>query len=113
MDGLVVESASPQAWTILSKGAFAFLTIPDTAAVDAMQQAAGGVEGDLRLVIGDTGIAGWAGFLAVTSDKDLCRQLDLDTNSRVVIIATEGATDPKVYENIVGTSPDRIDIKRI
>ena len=46
MDGLVVESASPQAWTILSKGAFAFLTIPDTAAVDAMQQAAGGVEGD-------------------------------------------------------------------
>ena len=113
MDGLVVESASPQAWTVLSKGAFAFLTIPDAAAIDAMQQAASGVDGDLRLVIGDTGIAGWAGFLAVTSDEHLRRQLDLNTSSRVVIIATEGATDPKVYENIVGTSPARIDIKRI
>ncbi len=113
MDGLVVESASPQAWTVLSKGAFAFLTIPDAAAIDAMQQAASGVDGDLPCVIGDTGIAGWAGFLAVTSDEYLRRQLDLDTSSRVVIIATEGATDPKVYENIVGTRPDRIDIKRI
>ena len=113
MDGLVVESASPQAWTVLSEGAFAFLTIPDAAAIDAMQQAASGVDGDLPCVIGDTGIAGWAGFLAVTSDEYLRRQLDLDTSSRVVIIATEGATDPKVYENIVGTRPDRIDIKRI
>ncbi|MCZ6677416.1 MAG: hypothetical protein O7E52_09210 [Candidatus Poribacteria bacterium] len=49
----------------------------------------------------------------VTCDEHLRRQLDLDTSSRVVIIATEGATDPKVYENIVGTRPARIDIKRI
>ena len=32
MDGLVVESASSQAWGILRDGAFAFLTIPDEAA---------------------------------------------------------------------------------
>jgi diaminopropionate ammonia-lyase len=108
MDGLVVESASSQAWEILKGGAFAFLTIPDEAAVDAIRQAAAGVSGDPSVVIGETGIAAWAGFLAATRDENLHQQLGLDCNSRVVIIATEGATDPEVYRNIVGASPERV-----
>ena len=108
MDGLVVESASSQAWEILKGGAFAFLTIPDEAAVDAIRQAASGVGGDPSVVIGETGIAGWAGFLAATRDENLRQEIGLDYHSRVVIIATEGATDPEVYRNIVGGSPERV-----
>ncbi len=108
MDGLVVESASSQAWGILRDGAFAFLTIPDEAAVDAIRQAAAGVGEDPSIVIGETGIAAWAGFLAATCDENLRQQLGLDCSSRVVIIATEGATDPKVYHNLVGASPEAI-----
>ena len=108
MDGLVVESASSQAWELLKGGAFAFLTIPDEAAVDAIQKAAAGVGGDAPVVIGETGIAGWAGFLAATRDENLRQQLELDDNSRIVIIATEGATDPEVYHNLVGVSPESI-----
>ena len=108
MDGLVVESASPQAWNILRAGAFAFLTIPDKAAVDAIRQAATGVGGDPPVVIGETGIAAWAGFLAATRDGNLRQQLGLDCNSRIVIIATEGATDPEVYRDLVGTSPEAV-----
>ena len=108
MDGLVVESASSQAWEILKGGAFAFLTIPDEAAVDAIRQAATGVDGDSSVVIGETGIAGWAGFLAATCDENLRQQLGFNCNSRVVIIATEGATDPEVYRNLVGVSPEAV-----
>ena len=108
MDGLVVESASSQAWEILKSGAFAFLTIPDEAAVDAVRQAAAGVGGDVPVVIGETGIAGWAGFLAATRDESLRQQLELDGNSRIVIIATEGATDSEVYHNLVGASPETV-----
>ena len=108
MDGLVVESASSQAWEILKGGAFAFLTIPDEAAVDAIRQAAIGVSGDPSVVIGETGIAAWAGFLAATCDENLSQQLELDYNSRVVIIATEGATDPEVYRNLVGVRPEAV-----
>ncbi len=108
MDGLVVESASPQAWEILRGGAFAFLTVPDEAAVDAMRQAAAGVGGDPPLVIGETGIAAWAGFLAATRDDELKQQLGLDAGSRVVIIATEGATDPEVYGSLVGRTPEAV-----
>lgn len=109
MDGLVVESASSQAWEILKGGAFAFLTIPDEAAVDAIRQAAAGVGGDPPAVIGETGIAGWAGFLAAIRDENLRQQLGLDSNSRIVIIATEGATDPEVYRNLVGASPEAVE----
>ena len=109
MDGLVVESASSQAWEILKGGAFAFFTIPDEAAVDAIQQAAAGVGGDAPVVIGETGIAGWAGFLAATRDENLHQQLELNADSRVVIIATEGATDPEVYRNLVGASPEAVE----
>ena len=108
MDGLVVEAASSQAWEILKGGAFAFLTIPDEAAVDAIRQAAAGIGGDSPAVIGETGIAGWAGFLASIHDENLSQQLGLDSNSRVVIIATEGATDPEVYCNLVGASPEAV-----
>ena len=108
MDGLVVESASPQAWEILRAGAFAFLTVPDKAAVDAMRQAAAGVGGDPPLVIGETGIAAWAGCLAATRDEELKQQLGLDAGSRVVIIATEGATDPEVYRHLVGRTPEAV-----
>ena len=108
MDGLVVESASPQAWEILRAGAFAFLTVPDEAAVDAMRQAAAGVGGDPPLVIGETGIAAWAGLLAATRDDDLKQQLGLESGSRVVIIATEGATDSEVYRDLVGRTPDAV-----
>lgn len=108
MDGLVVESASPQAWEILRAGAFAFLAIPDEAAVDAMRQAAAGVGGDPPLVIGETGIAAWAGLLAAMRDEELNQQLGLDASSRVVVIATEGATDPEVYLNLVGRTPEAV-----
>jgi len=107
MDGLVVESASPQAWDILKAGAFAFLAIPDDAAVDAMRQAAAGVGGDPPSVMGETGSAAWAGFLATNRDENLRQQLELDCASRVVIIATEGATDPEVYRNLVGGTEPR------
>ena len=108
MDGLVVEQASPQPWTILGAGAAAFLTLPDQAARDAMQQAARPVASDPPAVIGDTGSAAWAGFLATAKDPELGRQLGIDDHSRVVLVITEGATDAEVYEDIVGKKPDEV-----
>ena len=108
MDGLVVEEPTAEAWTILGDGAFAFLTVPDQAAVDAMRQAAQPLGDDPPTVIGATGSAAWAGFLAASSDPQLCSQLGLDEHSRVVVLVSEGATDPEVYRDIVGKSPDEV-----
>jgi len=108
MDGLVVERPGADAWPLLNAGAFAFLTVPDQAAVDAMRQAAAPPEGDPALVIGDTGSAGWAGFLTATGDRDTRQQLGLNADSRVAVIVTEEATDAAVYRDIVGRDPQEI-----
>ena len=105
MDGLVVEKASAEPFAMLNAGAFAFLTVPDKAAVDAMRGAAQSEGGDPPLAIGDTGSAGWAGFLAAVGDVEMRQALALDGDSRVVIVVTEGATDPAVYRSIVGRDP--------
>ena len=50
-----------------------------------------------RSLLVKRGLQGGQDSLAATSDEDLRQKIGLDRNSRVVIIATEGATDPEVY----------------
>ncbi len=110
MDGLVVEEPATEAFGIIRASAFAFLTIPDQDAVDAMRQAAAPEGDDPQLVIGDTGSAAWAGFLAASTDPRRREALELDDSSRVAIIVSEGATDPKVYQSITGLTPEQIPV---
>lgn len=101
MDGLVVGMASPLAWTILVRGAFGFLTIDDASAVEALRAMALGTPGDPGLPIGETGIAGMAGLMAAAGDGDLRRALGLDARSRVVAVASEGPTDPELFQTLI------------
>ena len=39
---------------------------------------------------------------AAARDRNLRHALGLDAESRVVVVATEGATDPAVFHSIVG-----------
>ena len=80
----------------------------DQAAVDAMRGSADPLGADPAVVIGDTGSAGWAGFLAAVGDGEIRAALGLDGDSRVAVVVTEGATDPAVYREIVGRSPEEV-----
>jgi diaminopropionate ammonia-lyase len=105
MDGLVVEKPSAEAWPLLAEGAYAFLTVSDNAAVEAMRAAATPANGEPALVIGDTGSAAWAGFVTASQDHTMRQQLGLDEHSRVAFLATENATDPLVYRELTGMDP--------
>ena len=57
------------------------------------------------VVSGETGSAGLAGLLALLTGRDHeqnRRLLGLTSEAHVVVISTEGATDPEAYKNIVG-----------
>jgi diaminopropionate ammonia-lyase len=103
MAGLACGEPSLLAWALLSKGADAFMTIPDGDAVAAMRRLA-----DLRVVIGESGVAGLAGFLAVAADGASRAALGLGPASVVLLYGTEGATDRALYETLVGRSPDDV-----
>jgi diaminopropionate ammonia-lyase len=47
-------------------------------------------------------------MLRVAGDVNQRTALRLDAHSRVLVVNTEGATDPGCYENLVGLTPDAV-----
>lgn len=108
MSGLACGQPSPLAWPILRPGARAAMTIPDEAAEETMRLLAMGVDDDPPVVGGESGVAGLAAFLLVSQDADARRQLGLEDDSRVLVVNSEGDTDPETYQAIVGRSGDKV-----
>ena len=102
---LAAAEASPLAWQVLERGAFAFLALDDDGAVDAMRRAASPAGDDPPLVLGESGAAALGGLMAAAGDGDARDALGLNERARVVVIGSEGATDPDIYRQIVGRDP--------
>lgn len=48
------------------------------------------------------------GCLAALADPALRDALGLDADSRVLVFGSEGATDPELYQRIVGRSAEQV-----
>jgi len=105
MAGLACGEVSPAAWEILKGGASAFVAIDDSFALDAMRALARPAPPDPAIVAGETGASGLAALLAANQYDDVREVLGLDRSSRVLLIGSEGDTDPEIYARIVGTDP--------
>lgn len=93
------------AWRILSRAADAFMTVDEEDAVSVMRRLADPVAGDPAVVAGESGGVGLAGFLKAVADPHMKAALALGAQSRILVVNTEGATDPGRYLEIVGLSP--------
>lgn len=101
--GLACGEPSVLAWKLLDTGADAFMTVSDGDAVAAMRDLAG-----QKVVGGESGVAGLAGLFKAAGNGDMRRALGLDATSRVLCFGTEGATDPKLYRDLVGRSAEDV-----
>ncbi|MDA1261173.1 MAG: diaminopropionate ammonia-lyase [Planctomycetota bacterium] len=108
MAGLACGEVSALGWEILQTGADALVAIDDGWAVAAVRAFASPREGDTAIVSGETGAAGLAALLAVEDDRDKRALLGLDGSSRVLLLGSEGDTDPEIYREIVGKSAAEI-----
>jgi diaminopropionate ammonia-lyase len=106
MAGLSCGEVSLLGWDILESGADHFLTIEDDAVGPLMKKLAQGTGDDPRIVAGEAAVAGLAGCIATYADTDLRQTLDLNEQSTVLVFGTEGATDPTVYRQLVGSAAD-------
>ena len=97
MAGLNCDSPSLVAWPRLRSGIDVDVAIPDDVARHAMRLfATAGIEA------GETGAAGLGGLLALHDDAAAWQRLGLGPESRVLVIVTEGATDPASWAVITG-----------
>jgi diaminopropionate ammonia-lyase len=105
--GLACREVSPAAWKVLEWLGSDFMRIPDSWVVDAMKVLADG-RGDMPIVSGESAAGGMGIVLKAASDLNLRTVLGLDASSQVVLFGCEGATDPEIYEQIVGTKPQSV-----
>ncbi|MDQ1455283.1 MAG: diaminopropionate ammonia-lyase [Actinomycetota bacterium] len=95
MAGLNCGMVSIIAWPAVSAGVDVFVAVDDTAAEQAMRDLA-----TIGVVAGETGAAALAGLrVAVVAGASGLR------GRRILVLCTEGATDPLAYLRIVGHEP--------
>ena len=62
---------------------------------------ANGSAGDAPFDAGESGVAGLCGAVAAAVQPDLRASLGLNAQSRIVLIGSEGVTDPNVFAQII------------
>lgn len=105
--GMACGEPSMIAWDILQVAADGFVTIPDDAAIDAMRTLNNLIVGGHSIVAGECAGAGLAALRWAVTQPAVKQALGLDAASRVLLIGTEGATDPAVYRRIMGRAIKR------
>ncbi len=104
MGGLAAGEVSTFAWSVLSRGLDASVSLHDAPIGETMVALARPVPGDPVIEAGESGVAGLAALREVAADPACRAQLGLGDRSRVLVIGTEGATDRELYDQIVGQS---------
>ena len=102
MAGLDCAEVSAAAWPSLRAGIHGTVTVDDPESRAAMRALAAA-----GLAIGDSGAATLAALAALVGDPAcaaLREAVGLDESSRVLLVATEGPTDPDSYAAAVGCS---------
>jgi diaminopropionate ammonia-lyase len=108
MAGLACGEVSELAWEILRGGVNVAVAIDDAYALAAMQRLAQPAAGDRPIVAGETGGVGLGVLLAAQEDAHLREVLGFDADSRVLLIGSEGDTDPVIYRRVVGRTAEEV-----
>jgi diaminopropionate ammonia-lyase len=101
MAGLSCGEISDLAWQILQPTLDHCLSITDDAIAPLMAGFADGVFGGGEIEAGECSTAGLAALIAAKNDPALWQKLGFGPSSVVLLIGTEGATDPGLYDRLL------------
>lgn len=101
MAGMSCGEVSLIAWEIVRRAASDFVTIADGAVAPAMRMLASGAAGGGKIEAGECSAAGPVALIAACCDQRRRNRMGLDGDSRVLMIGSEGATDPAIYSEIL------------
>ena len=104
MAGLNCGTPSLVAWPLIKHAFDLFLEIPDSSCEEAMRRYYYPLGDDQRITSGESGAAGLAALLDLSSKpeyRQACVYLGLGANSAVLLLNTEGDTDPAGFEKRV------------
>ncbi|MEP4031850.1 diaminopropionate ammonia-lyase [Roseibium polysiphoniae] len=101
MAGLSCGEPSEVAWSVLASQTSGFLTIPEEVVAPTVRMLASFEPESARVQAGESGVAGLCGLICAATQPNLRAALGLNESSRVVLIGSEGVTDPVIYDQII------------
>jgi len=104
MAGLACGEPNTVSWGILRDYADMYFSCPDYVAARGMRILANPMGNDPAVVSGESGAVGLGLVSILTTNKNLAKaktKLGIDENSKILLISTEGDTDPARYREIV------------
>jgi len=104
MAGLACGEPSTLSWKILRDYADVFVACPDYIAIKGMRILGNPLQDDERVISGESGavtLGLLTTVLAQTSYRKIAKALQLNETSKVLLLSTEGDTDPSMYRKIV------------
>lgn len=104
MAGLSCGEPSPLAWEVLESEVSDFLVIDDRLIAPAIRRLARPAGDDPAIEAGESGVAGLAALLEAGASGELRETLGLDAGSRVLLIGSEGVTDPDIFAAIMSAA---------
>lgn len=102
MAGLACGEVSLLAWEILATGADDFMTLSEDAVPVTMRMLSKGYRQDPAVEAGESAVPGLAAAIRARQSEEFAAALGLSRDSKILVIGTEGATDPEVYQKLVG-----------
>lgn len=104
MAGLACGEVNTIGFEVLKNYATAFVSAPDWVAAKGMRTLGNPLRGDQKIISGESGAVPAGTVLEIMTNpefKEFREAIKLDENSQVLVISTEGDTDPDMYKNIV------------
>ena len=107
MAGLNCGSVSTLAWKILKNGLIGSISISDNLSEEAMKTLACPVSGDPIIISGESGASGLGALIGLCKTnkfRSLKEKFYLNKSSKVLVINTEGDTDPSNYQRVMANN---------
>lgn len=104
MAGLNCGTPCKTAWPLLRDYADWYIACPDYAAAHGMRVYASGTGGDRAVISGESGASTMGALSLLLTRPELSEvrnQMGISDDSVILLINTEGATDPEGYRNVV------------
>ncbi len=104
MAGLACGEPNTLSWDILRNHVTAFLSCPDWVSAKGMRMLGVPVKGDPTVISGESGAVGMGCLDAILVDdryRELRQALELDRFSSVLMLSTEGNTDPMKFRRVI------------
>jgi len=110
MAGLACGQPSEIAWNVLKDTGDAFIQVPDYIAARGMRVYATPLKGDPFIVSGESGAVTLGALISILKERgaeELRDFLQIDDSSQILLINTEGNTDPVLFRQVIweGSNP--------